>query len=431
MNNSGVAPSSLIRQAILSTVGVAVQGLARFGYSVLIARFVGAEQLALVNTLISLSIILSLLWPTAAGNAAGTFLVRALRRGHAPQRLLALLWRSTAVALVPLCILGVVVVLTAVGGSAGDAVALAALVVAWSAYILTRGVRMGLGQVGAAAFWDVVTAVGTLALLAVVLATGADGLLLWPLILGYLAFAVAAIPAMMRTAAEGTPDTSTRPAEVVHLIGWNSAGLLATNGLIQFSMVFAYATSTATEAGMFAAAIALATPASMLAQAVSQVLIPRFSHWLEDDLRAARRHYLVVMAAMGGVLVVAFGGVAILAPWLVPLLYGPGYEAAVPLLQLLLAGSFLFSVGLLASSFLITSWRTVGATVASIAGSLVGLAVMALSAGALGGAVAAAMGVLAGTAVTALAAVAISMRMPVRPSTPSARAASEPALPNG
>ena len=144
MNNSGVTPSSLIRQAILSTVGVAVQGLARFGYSVLIARFVGAEQLALVNTLISLSIILSLLWPTAAGNAAGTFLVRALRRGHAPQRLLALLWRSTAIALVPLCLLGVVVVLTAVGGSPADAVALAALVIAWSAYILTRGVRMGL-----------------------------------------------------------------------------------------------------------------------------------------------------------------------------------------------------------------------------------------------------------------------------------------------
>lgn len=431
MNNSGVTPSSLIRQAILSTVGVAVQGLARFGYSVLIARFVGAEQLALVNTLISLSIILSLLWPTAAGNAAGTFLVRALRRGHAPQRLLALLWRSTGIALVPLCLLGVVVVLTAVGGSAGDAVALAALVIAWSAYILTRGIRMGLGQVGAAAFWDVATSVSTLVLLGIVLATGAHGLLLWPLIAGYLAFAVAAIPAMRRTAAEGTPDTSTRRSEVVHLIGWNSAGLLATNGLIQFSMVFAYATSAPTEAGMFAAAIALATPASMLAQAVSQVLIPRFSHWLEEDLRAARRHYLLVMLAMGGILVVAFGGVALLAPWLVPLLYGPGFEAAVPLLQLLLAGSFLFSIGLLAASFLITSWRTVGATIASIAGSLVGLAVMASSAGALGGAVAAAVGVLAGTAVTAVAALAISVRMPVRPAAPAARPASEPSVPNG
>lgn len=425
-----MSPSSLIRQAVLSTVGVAVQGLARFGYSVLIARFVGAEQLALVNTLISLSIILSLLWPTAAGNAAGAFLVRALRRGHAPQHLLARLWRSTAIALVPICLLGVVVVLTAVDATAADALALAALVVAWSAYILTRGIRMGLGQVGAAALWDVVTAFGTLALLGAVLATGADALLLWPLILGYLAFAVAAIPAMRRTASGGTSDTTTQWSEVIHLIGWNSAGLLATNGLIQFSMVFAYATSTPREAGMFAAAIALATPASMLAQAVSQVLIPRFSHWLDDDLRAARRHYLGVMAAMGGVLMVAFGAVAFLAPWLVPFLYGPGYDGAVPLLQLLLAGSFLFSVGLLASSFLITSWRTVAATWASVAGSLAGIAVMAVSTGALGGAVAASVGVLAGTSVTAVAAVAISLRTPVRPAGRPAPA-SEPAVPNG
>jgi len=426
-----VTPSSLIRQAVLSTVGVAVQGLARFAYAVLIARFVGPDQLALVNTLISLSIILSLLWPTAAGNAAGTFLVRVLRRGHRPQRLLALLWRSTAIALVPICVVGIIVVLTAVGGSAADAAALAALAIAWSAYILTRGVRMGLGQVGAAATWDVVTSACTLLLLAGVLATGAHAVLLWPLIVGYLLFAVAAIPAMVRTSADGTPDTATRPAEVMHLIGWNSAGLLATNGLIQFSMVFAYATSAPLEAGMFAAAMALATPASMLAQAVSQVLIPRFSHWLDEDLTAARRHYLLVMAAMGAILVLVFGGLVVVAPWLVPILYGPGYDAAVPLLQLLLVGSFLFSLGLLAASFLITSWRTVSATVAAVAGSLVGLITMSLAAGTIGGALAAAVGVIAGTAVTAVAAFSTSLRLPSRPALPTRSAAADPVTPNG
>ena len=127
---------------------------------------------------------------------------------------------------------------------------------------------------------------------------------------------------------------------------------------------------------MFAAAIALATPASMLAQAVSQVLIPQYAHWLEEDRVEARRRHVRVLVAMTGILLIAFGVVAVLAPWLVPVLYGPGYEGAVPLLRLLLAGVFLFSVGLIATSFLITSWRTVPATIAAGFGSVLGVVVM-------------------------------------------------------
>ena len=36
---------------MLSTVGVGVQGLARFGYSILIARFVGTDEASLVERL--------------------------------------------------------------------------------------------------------------------------------------------------------------------------------------------------------------------------------------------------------------------------------------------------------------------------------------------------------------------------------------------
>ncbi|RZS67910.1 O-antigen/teichoic acid export membrane protein [Agromyces ramosus] len=400
---------------MLSTVGVAVQGLARFGYSILIARFVGAEPLALVNTLISLSIILSLLWPTAAGNAAGTFLARALRNGRSPQYVLRLLWGSTALASVAIVVVGAVIAVVFIGADPVETAGMIALTLAWSAYILTRGVRMGLGQVGAAATWDAITAFISLALLALVIASGQTVLLLWPLTVGYAIFALAAVPAMRRAGRDRSPDTASASADVWHLIAWNSVGLIASNGLIQFSMVFAFANSGAEEAGMFAAAIALATPASMLAQAVSQVLIPRYAHWLEEDRAEARRHHLRVMAAMTGILLVAFGLVALVAPWLVPLLYGPGYEDAVPLLRLLLVGVFLFSIGLIASSFLITSWRTMSATVAAGIGSVLGVVVMAATSGALGGAFAAAFGVIVGTGASALLSVGWSFRLPPRP----------------
>ncbi|MEL4319005.1 hypothetical protein WJX64_08325 [Leifsonia sp. YIM 134122] len=404
--------SSLIRASILSTVGVLVQGVARFIYTVLVARFFGPEQLAVVNTLLSLSIIASLFWPTAAGNAAGTFLARVIANGVRPQRVLSLLWRSFFVSAGVLVLVSVPIAVLVVGADAIEATVFAFLVVGWSGYIFTRGIRMGLGQVGGAAIWDAVSAVITLALLALVIAGGVSPLILAPLAIGYLSFTVAAWRSTRLVRADDPEDAVTRPTEMWHLIGWNSAGLIATNGLIQFSMVFAFITSDASDAGQYAAAIALATPASMLAQAVSQVLIPRFATWLHVDVVDARRRYLVVLAVMTAMLAVAFGAVALIAPWLVPFLYGPGYTEAVGLVEILIAGVFLFSVGLIASSFLITSGRTVRSTWAAVAGLVTGLIVMTATAPSIGGALAASVGVLVGCAVVAVIAVAASVPIP-------------------
>lgn len=414
-----MAQSSLIRQGVLSTVGVGVQGLARFGYSILIARFVGPDELATVNALIALSILLSLLWPTAAGNAAGMQLARALRAHRSPGRVLATVWGSSGIAVAIIGLVAAAVGVLTGAMSAGDAVALVALTAAWSAYILARGVRMGLGQVGQAAAWDGITAAISLGGLIAVIALGWMELLLLPLTLGYAVFALAAIPGMRR----GHPrerDDLTIPADVLRLIGWNSIGLLAANGLLQFSMVFAEVTDTPREAGMFAAAIALATPASMIAQAASQVLIPRYAHWLAEDPRHARDAHVRVMAVLGGGLFVVFGAVGVLADWIVAVLYGPGYEDSVPLLRILLIGVYLFSIGLLATTFLITSWRALTATIAATIGTVVGVAFMALGAASLGGAMAAAIGVVVGTAITAVIATVASLPVPVPPAATAA-----------
>ena len=407
-----VAQSSLIRQAILSTVGVLVQGLARFGYSVIVGRSLGPDVLAQVNTLISATIILSLFWPTASGNAAGSFLARARAAGASPGPLLRSLWVSFAVSCAVLVAAGIVVFMALGGGEPGSLVAFLFLVVTWSAYILVRGMQLGMGRVAPAALWDVVSAIASIALLVLVIALDLPVVVLLPLGLGYGLFAAAGAVGVMRASrAYPTATAGERPAPGLwHFIGWNSAGLLATNGLIQVAMVFAFLADDPRSAGMFAAAMALATPASMLAQAVSQALIPRFSEWAHEDPAGVRSRYLPVIGTMAGLLAVAFGAVAVVAPWLLPLLYGDEYGDAVTSLRILLLGVFLFSLGIIASSLLITTGRTIAATVAAGVGTLVGIVTMIVVGSAAGGSAGAAWGVVAGSLVTTVAVLVESLR---------------------
>ena len=63
---------SALAVSVFSTVGVLAQGLSRFAYTAIVGRLLGASDLAAVNTAFSVAILLSLTWPTAAGNAAVT-----------------------------------------------------------------------------------------------------------------------------------------------------------------------------------------------------------------------------------------------------------------------------------------------------------------------------------------------------------------------
>ena len=74
--------SSVASAAVFSTWGIGVQGLARLGYTVLIGRAFGTETLGHASALMSLSIFVALLWPTAAGNTASRFVALALHRSE-------------------------------------------------------------------------------------------------------------------------------------------------------------------------------------------------------------------------------------------------------------------------------------------------------------------------------------------------------------
>jgi O-antigen/teichoic acid export membrane protein len=416
-----VKQSSLILHAALSTAGVLVQGLSRFAVTALIGNVMGPASLAHVSAWLSLALILSLLWPTGAGNAASSFLSAALARGENPSTALAVIQRSFWWSCVVMVAIGVPVAVLALGADWADAISVAALIVTYSGYIFLRGVQVGLGRILATSLWDVISAVVTTALLLAVLGLQASSLLLWPITIGYAVFCAR----MLATAHRGHHELETVPlaekAEIWHVIRWNSVGVLASNGLIQFSMLVA--------AGLYAAAMSLATPASMLSQAITQVLLARFAAWQQADPREARRNFFRVLAALSGLLAVVFAVVAVASGLILDIIYGQEYSGAVPIMQLLLAAVFAFSITLVIGAYLITTGQTSQSTKAALLGLGVGLATMVL--GALLGwpvPIAGAAGVLAGYVVSLAATLLVAATTQRRGSRPSRSAADAPVV---
>jgi O-antigen/teichoic acid export membrane protein len=422
--HAGVKQSSLISHAALSTAGVLVQGLSRFAFTALIGRLMGASELAHVSAWLSLALILSLLWPTGAGNAASQFLASALARGEDPRPVLRVLESSFWKSCVVMVVVAVPIAIFLLRSDALDAIAVAALVVAYSGYIFARGIQVGLGRLVDTSVWDLATALITWVLVIPVFLADLTSFVLWPITIGYAIFGIRVLvtahrghPAPVAVPVGGVQDDAARrhttpvPTRLLwHTIRWNSLGLLASNGLIQFSMLFVFALFPPLVAGLYAAAMALATPASMLSQAISQVLLARFSHWAETEPATAHQRFLRVLLGMSALLTVIFAAVAVASRLLLQLVFGSDYSDAEAPLQVLLAAVLAFSITLVVNAYLQTVGRTAQATLASLAGLIVGLVVMVvLVLVGWWGPLAAAGGVLFGYLLTMLLAVGFAL----------------------
>ncbi|WP_019202817.1 oligosaccharide flippase family protein [Tsukamurella sp. 1534] len=124
--------------------------------------------------------------------------------------------------------------------------------------------------------------------------------------------------------------------------------------------------------GLFSAGDRAVQAAASLLDAVGVSLLPRMARRAGDDLHATTIRVITAVAAGGVALALA---VTVLAPWLVPLLFGDDFAGAVPLLQ-------------------VQAWALPGAAVASVLATAVlpvrGDAAGVLFAGAVGACVAAA-----------------------------------------
>jgi polysaccharide transporter, PST family len=92
---------------------------------------------------------------------------------------------------------------------------------------------------------------------------------------------------------------------------------------------------TPQHAAFFFAAEKLCYPLAWLLGPINTAMMPRLTRLIDSSPERARRMAglaLLLMLATGTVLAL---GVALASPWLVPLVFGPGYEPARPVIQVL------------------------------------------------------------------------------------------------
>lgn len=393
--------------ALLSTVGIGVQGATKLLVTVVVGRVFGTEALGQSSALLSLGVFAALLWPSAAGNTAARSLSIAMRAGRSDAAVNRRLGTSMLVSSAVLAALTIPVAV-AWGNGPWTVLGGVSVVVGYGLYAYTRGAQLGYDRAGRVAVWDGVTSLLTLGLLVLACVTRAEPVVLLPLGIGYSVFAVACWP---RGSVTGSGAGGTAPEPTRGLLGfaaWNVLAGLTTNGLLQLAMISAQVTASAHDAGVYAAAFSLATPASMVGQAVAQVVVPAFAHRGEASaLRSpGTLRFVTGFAAATAVL---FGLVALLADWYLPLFYPDDGAAAVADLRYLVLGVWVFTMSLVPAALLLAAGRSRQVALASVSGFVVGVVLMAALAPATGVA-AGSTGFLVGSAVNLVAVVALGLR---------------------
>jgi O-antigen/teichoic acid export membrane protein len=362
-------------RGLVSAAGIAVQGLVRFVYSLLVGRTLPVGFLSATNSAISTAMFASLLWPTSLGAAATKFVAR--EAGNIPLRI-ALTRYLARLSLLTSTVLGVVAgLLTYFVLSPSQlvtAISVALLTVGLAGYTFVRGVQYATNRVLRATVWDVLSFIVAVGGLVLVLVFDLHSLLLLPITAGYALYAVAGWP---RSSA-GRVDPVLR-SEINRFVAWGVLGSLATGGFLQLTMVLAHQTGDVVSADAYAAALTLATPTSMVGGVLSLLLLPSLSGAVgRGDLDAVRRNTDVaqrgLIAVVGGVF-----GVLVVGSRLVVALIWPELSAAVPVLEILLVATFLLTVSTVSSES-IRSYNEHGARVVALirtSGFLVGLGVAA------------------------------------------------------
>jgi putative peptidoglycan lipid II flippase len=368
------SPAAVSTRAALSTIGIGVQGVVRFLFSLLIGRSSGPAVLGAASAPVSLALFASLLWPTATGTAAAKFvaIARGAQREHEVEGVAAHLARRTVSSSLVLAVCAGVVALTVLDTGPAAAGMTALLTLAYSGYAFTRGLQFGAGQVQRATVWDVASATASLVVLVLVVTSHAVALLLLPLVLGYALYAVVNWP----RATKECPTPELR-REMDGFVMLGVIGTLASTGFLQLSNVLARAANSPHEAGLYAAALSLATPASLLSRSFGLVLFPSMSeaHGREDraSLRAqtdlGTRALVVLMVGL-------FGIVVLLSQVVLRIAYREEFSGASTILPIMLV-AVLCSTVVVASVNFLTSTSQRGMRISattSVSGMLVGCA---------------------------------------------------------
>lgn len=356
-------------RVVLVTASLGLQGLVRLTISVLVGQQAGPSALAQVASALAVASILSLLWPSATGVAASRFVAAA--REHTdtaePRRVTAHLGRRTMQASVLLAPAGAVF-WTLRGGDLADSLIVALLTLGLGGYAFVRGVHNGANQLVRLVAWDCVLSLAAMIATAVLLASGSTGVVaLGPLAIAYLVITIAGWP----WGGKGAPRAA---SEIDHFVLWSTVGSLASAGLIHITMIVADHRLLGEEAGHFAAALNLVAPAALLANSFSMAFFPQIAAaFARDDPRGAVRMASQATSAMTLVMGATFGGLTIMAPWVITLLWGSAFGPSALVFPVLAIGPLCRAVSMPAVTT-ISSRNRAGVRRASTS-TLTGLAV--------------------------------------------------------
>ena len=347
---AGPSTTSLRSRAGLTTYATAVQGLARFLYSLLIGHLGSRELLGQTNTSLSLSVLTSQLWAAPASVAGMRFV--ALRAALDDPAGAATVARHIAMrtALISMVLPTGVAVAGSLwlGFGPAQTISTALLAFAYSMYSTTRGIQYGNLRYRHVAIWDTVAGATSLLAVVVVLALDVTPLALLPLALGYGLFAVVSWPARTR----GRVEPALR-REIDHFVVFGAVSGVASGGLLQLSQIAAHSSAGPAEAGDYAAALTLATPASMLSIALSTVLIPPLVAAAgRGDRRGVHTQSDVIARRLTAIFVGLFGVLTIVSPLAIAVIWGEEYTGAAGVLPILLVAVMLTSIALGAATTL-------------------------------------------------------------------------------
>ncbi|MFF5626053.1 hypothetical protein [Microbacterium sp. LWH10-1.2] len=339
-----MALSPVLIRAAQSTTGMAIQGIARFGYTLVIGRLAGPETMGEITAVLSLAVYLGLVWPAGAATAATRYYATPELAGPAA-RSIRRAWLLGTVALSAL----IVPMTLWVTGDVALGISSAVLMFSYSAYMFTRGELTGEDRLGWAVIADTLSSVLAITALLVTMLFHLSWALLLPLSLGYLLFAV-----LSRSRTKSEPSSPAIRSQIFTFTWRTSVGMLVGGGLLPITIVFVRGFESPHTAGLFAAALTLATPASMVSLALNQVLIPHFAR-LDDVTRRASHRQIFLLTL--GLFTLVFGALAAASPWIVDVFYGEKYVGADVPMRALIIGVFLFSIAAVPSALLLADGR--------------------------------------------------------------------------
>ena len=140
--------------------------------------------------------------------------------------------------------------------------------------------------------------------------------------------------------------------DIIHFSKWLAVWGMAASLASRIDIILLGKLSSAYQTGIYSAALKVASGFTLIGAALSTVLTPKVSR-LAHQPQQLRRKFIQI-TRLAAVLIVGMAIVAISSIWFIPLLFGPEYQASVPIFRILTLSAMLFIAALPANVSLVS-----------------------------------------------------------------------------